>query len=161
MYVTVAQVRAHFDKPMLLALFSDGAGEVADGNEALQLVMLQAHAEMTSELAPAYGDLGMPDEAPAPVSAFLVTAELAYIKQFAFERRPAVAMKIGQTYLEDLRKTARERMDRLKHAIQEIAPNDNPPATAPANVGGITTDQSPRMISDPRFGLGRSDFGPY
>jgi hypothetical protein len=161
MYVTVDQVRADYDEPTFLLLFAiGGAGEVADKNPALQLAMMKAHAEMTSELATEYGVGGMPTELPAgPISTFLVTAELAYVKFFAFERKPATAYKISPTYLSDLKKNAQDRMDRLKHAIQEIAPNDNPPPAPPANVGGITTNQAPRMLSDAH--TGRSNFGDF
>jgi len=147
-YIAPKDCRAAIEPLTLAALFDDAeAGRVADENEALLLAIEQAHAETTSNLAVIY-DNQVPTELPEQVSSLLRTAELAYFKFFAYDRKPALAMKISTTYLQDLWDRAEKRMDRVKEATQTIAPNDSPPPAPPANIGGITHNSGPRVSID-------------
>ena len=160
-YASVEDVFDAIPPATLSALVADdGNLKVAAGNPALIRCRKNAHAEVTSNLAPIYGNEGMPDELPGNVSEMLKATELAYLKFFLYDRKPELAAKISETYLKDLWKFAQDRMDRLKAAVQEIAPSDNPPPEKPANVGGASVDRGPRLQGDDRDGK-RYNFGDY
>jgi hypothetical protein len=162
-YATIEQVRAEFPRQTLLSLFQhENEGAIADANPSLLLCWGKAHSEVTSNLQPIYGQGGLPSEQPASVSMLLVDAELAYLRFFAYSRKPELAAKIGENYLKDLWKFAEGRMDRIKAAVQEIAVNDSPPPDSPANVGGVTFDRGPKMSVDScNNPSGRSNTGDY
>jgi hypothetical protein len=150
-YMTPDDLRAAMDQNAFREIFAEGGNaEVADSCRALQLCIQQAHDEVTSNLAPLYDRL--PDPLPAAVPSLARTAEIAYAKYFAYDRKPALANKVGSTYLKDLWERAEARMDRLKAAVQAFPAPAKPaeaPAPAPAvNVGGIVYDYGPRVTLD-------------
>lgn len=160
-YATFDDVTAEFTPQTLAGLCADdGNLVIAAGNPALVRARKNAHAEVTSNLSPVYGGEQMPAEQPGMVSELLKTAELAYLRFFLYSRKPELAAKIGEKYLEQLWKFAETRMDRVKSAIQEIAPSDNPPPQPPANVGGSTVDKGPKMSGNDGTG-GPMNFGDY
>lgn len=160
-YSTFDDVTAEFTPTTLGQLCGDdGNLVIAAGNPALVRARKNAHAEITSNLAPVYGAGGMPQVQPGHVSELLKTAELAYVRYFLYARKPEMAAKIGEKYLEQLWKFAETRADRIKSAIQEISPNDNPPPEPPANVGGFTKDKGPKLSGDDGTG-GPMNMGDY
>ncbi len=168
-YVTVDQVRGELSPADMIELFDDeNAGEVASANPSLQLAMRKAHAEMTSELATIYvnppPELAAPPSTspePAPVGEvpdLFVVGELAYVRFFAFQRKPAYAVKVGgEKYLESLWTFAQKRMDRIKDSLQTVAASDSPPSPTPSNVGGITVRHGPLVTFD-HTGRASGDF---
>ena len=160
-YATDEDVHAEFTPQTLAALCGDdGNLVIAAANPALLRARRNAHAEVTSNLTPIYGDGGMPQEQPGHVSELLKVAELAYVRFFLYQRKPELAAKIAEKYLEQCWKFAETRMDRVKSAIQEIAPNDAPPPEKPANVGGFTLDNGPKLTGDDGTG-GPANYGDY
>lgn len=145
-YVDDEDVRSIFPRGTMLELFGeDGDREIAASNRALVRCIRSAHAELTSNLEPEFDAQIAELPNKFALSELLKLAELEYVRYFAYQRRPGLAAKIGESYLKDLEAAARKRVDRVKDALQRIPKNDNPPEK-PANVGCITVSDPQRVV---------------
>jgi hypothetical protein len=146
-YASETDLRNAIWPGMFKQLFDDtGAGTVAVGATNVLQVLARAHAEVTSYLPRAYDVT--PAELPNAVSQLLVSAEIDFAVAFAFSRRPELAEKLGANFIDLTFKRATKKMENIANTVQQIAPNDTPPAAKPNTLGGIVYDTGPRMLVD-------------
>lgn len=146
-FANESDLRAALWPGIFNALFDDtGAGSVATGSAQVLQVLALAHAEVTSFLQRTYDVV--PAELPSTVSFLLKLSELDFARSFAFDRRPELAERLGAKYSENMRARALKRMENLANAVQQVAPNDTPPAAKPSTSGGIVYDGAARVLID-------------
>jgi len=147
-YVSAEELRTVLSLPTYLAIFDDtlsGSYTVVDGSTAVILTLKRAHAEVVSYLPNIYRT--MPAELPNGVPILLKSVELDYAVALSFQRHPEYVRTFGGGKQSALWDRAQAKMDRIVSTIQQIPPNDLPPEAQPETVGGITYDDSRRIIS--------------
>lgn len=128
---------------VMLALFDDGNLGTPDA-AAVQLVLDDAEAEVQSYLV---GDYPNPLPVSAASDALLRRCALDFAICLSFERHPEYVRSIGEEQRKETRwDRACKRMARIQSAIQ--IPPTLSQAVQPANIGGIVTDNSKRIIID-------------
>lgn len=154
-YASETDLRAAIWPGMFIQLFDDaGTGTVSNGSASVLQVLALAHAEVISYLPRAYDVT--PNELPSAVSQLLVSAELDFAIAYAFRRRPELAARLGDTFIRDTFARATKKMENVANSVQQIAANDNPPASSPGTRGGIITDNSHRVLIDNSDGTSNS-----
>jgi len=142
-------LRAALSPPTYMAIFDDdntGNVSTVDASAQVAQILARAHVTVDSFLVGIYQT--MPADLPSPVSELLVDAELAFAIVYAYRRHPEYVKTYGAEASGPLYKEALEKMERIQAGTQQIPPDDNPPANEPGNVGGFTTDNGNRIISD-------------
>jgi phage gp36-like protein len=127
----------------VVALFDDDNDGMADA-AAIELVIGDAEAEVQSYLVGDYPN-------PLPVSAssdnLLRRSAIDFAVCYAYERRPEYPRTKSEATKRQTRfERATARMQRIQSAIQ--IPPTLSQAAQPANIGGIVTDNSKRIIID-------------
>ena len=131
--------------PTYMALFDDantGNRSTVDASTGVALVLSRSHVQVESWLPDIFKT--MPTSTPVP-SQLLVDAELQFAVIYSYRRHPEYVKTYGAEPNGSLWKEALAFMYRIQAGTQLIPPDDNPPETAPENVGGSTIADGPRI----------------
>jgi hypothetical protein len=142
-YITQAQLSDALGPVTFLAIFDDNNDGALDST-AVALVLLRAHARVTSQLLSELDTL--PPEEPAAVDPILVSAELDYAVAFSFERHPEYVRTAGGTGKSPQEARADATMKAILAASAQL--QQGPTQGAPRNSGGAFIDTSHRVALD-------------
>ena len=147
-YSTVQQLVDALGLPAYMAIFDDtasGSRVTVDTSTGVTTCMLRAHAEVASFM-PAILNVVPAEQPAANVSVLLQHAELDFAVCLAYRRHPEYVKTYGADPGGPMYKECVARMTRIQAGTQQIAPNDNPPAT-PGNLGGSSLVDGARIAT--------------
>ena len=150
-FSTVQNLVDALSEATYMAVFDDARNNdraTVDASSAVALCLRRAHAQVSSRLPGLFAQLSAEQPQDAQVPDTLRDAELAFAVVYAYRRHPEYVRTFGAGPNGELWKEALDQVARLQTGVQRIPANDNPPAPAPANVGGIVTSNGPRMLTD-------------
>lgn len=148
-FVAPSDLKLALNPTTYLAIFDDGnTGVVQDTDPGVLLVLERSFAEVLSYLPRIY------DSLPTGIPTLLKSCQLDYAVALSYERHPEYVRSFGEEKRAERWGRAEKRMERIADSFQEIT--DNAPAARPGNVGGITYDAGPRMLTDSSDGTNNS-----
>lgn len=140
--------------PTYMAIFDDdntGNQSIVDASNGVKAVLAESMILVTSwlpdiytTLPPETGAAGIPTGGDSMPVLFKF-AQLQYARMLGYRRHSEYVRTYSAEPGGALEKAADAFMERIQSGTQRVTPNDSPPETTPANVGGSTAADGPRI----------------
>lgn len=141
-YIDQAALELRLTPTTLAALFND-TGDGVVNTDAVEAIIEDAEGEAEGFFGGQY-----PIPLPEPNDRLLRKSVLDLAVAFSYDRAPEYVRTFAEQARDTgLYKRAVARLLRIKAALQ-ILPDQSGGAAAPLNVGGVVTDNGPRMMID-------------
>ena len=153
-YITTQDLIDALGQTAYMAVFDDsGSGSVATVSGSSQVASILGRSlvwieswlpDIYKTMPPSTSAAGIPVGGDS-IPRLLKDAQLQYALIMAYRRKPEYASTYSAEPGGKMMLELKELMQRIQSGAQRIPPDDSPPETAPANVGGASLADGPRM----------------